>query len=212
LRARVSGVGAPARAFAIELVARESIQNAVDYGCGGDSSKQVRVTASVSDGVFRLVVSDEGPGFDADAVIERERGREGEPVPSENGLRIIAAYTDRYEYMNGGRTLVAEFILGEDTVMIDTSTNGIWSPKTDLVAMNCQSAKEELRSLIEQSEGEFLVDLSGVSMVDSKGLGLLIAAVNSLESVGRTLRVSGANSDLVELFKMMRLDRHMTIA
>ncbi|HCM26440.1 MAG TPA: anti-sigma factor antagonist [Treponema sp.] len=90
-------------------------------------------------------------------------------------------------------------------------SSGSWSPKSDLVAATVAQAKPELRDLVVSSAGEFLVNLSEVSMIDSKGLGLLIAAVNSLDLEGRKLRVIGASDDLVELFKMMRLDRHLTI-
>ena len=168
------------------------------------------MSARAEGDTLTLTVSDDGPGFDADAAIERELRTE--PGTSENGLRIISAYADRYRYENGGRTLVAEFVIGKENVMQEIPSNGMWSPKMDLVAANVKSVKEDLRNLVAGSEGEFVVDLSSVAMIDSKGLGLLIATVNSLEPSGRMLRVIGAKEDLVELFKMMRLDRHLTIA
>jgi anti-anti-sigma factor len=106
---------------------------------------------------------------------------------------------------------VAYFQLGKEMLMQDTTSTGCWAPQSDIVADNCQEAKETLRALVASSSGEFVVDLNGVGMIDSKGLGILIATVNSLEAAGRTLRVTGANGDLVELFRMMRLDKHMVI-
>jgi anti-anti-sigma factor len=209
LVARLSGSPAAARIFAIELVAREAVQNAVDYGCSRDGTRQIRFSSQMENGTLRLVVSDEGPGFDPLAVLSREL--KTEPGTSGNGIRIISAYTDHYEYRDGGRTLVADFVLGEESLMQDLPSSGSWTPGADLVAANVQKAKEELRALVAASSGDFLVDLTSVAMIDSKGLGILIAAINSLEAVGRTMRVIGANGDLVELFRMMRLDRHMRI-
>jgi anti-sigma B factor antagonist len=209
LQVRFVGDGAIKRLFGIELVAREAVQNSVDYGCGADPRDRVSLVVWMEDDSLLLRVSDSGPGFDCGDVGEADP--EGMPGTSGNGIRIIAAYSDRYRYENGGRTLTAEFVVGQENVMQEVQSIKVWAPKTDLVAANVPRAKEELRELVASSGGEFTVDLSGVSMIDSKGLGILIAAVNSLEAAGRKLRVTGSNPDLVELFKLMRLDRHLTI-
>lgn len=88
---------------------------------------------------------------------------------------------------------------------------GMYSPRRDLVVAVVPQAKADIRSLIADSEGDFTIDLEGVDMIDSKGLGLLIAACNSLSAEHRKLRIAHANPDIVELFEMMRLDRHFAI-
>ena len=206
---RLKDLAARSRHFAVELVAREALQNAIDYGCGRDPERSARVEVRLEGEVLSLRVDDEGPGFDPETTLALERSRESES--SGNGLSIIAAYSDRYHFENGGRTLVAEFVLREAVTMQETKEQGRWTPSGDIVAANAQAAKDELRTIVGSSAGEFLVDLSGVRMIDSKGLGILIAAINSLEAAGRELRVVGANEDLVGLFRMMRLDRHMRL-
>lgn len=205
----LSGSAARDRSFAIELVAREAVQNAIEYGSGRDPAKRLRFKASIAGDAFRMEVEDEGPGFDADAVLAAENS--GEPGTSGNGLRIISVYSDRYHYEHGGRRLVAEFVLGEARTMQGVKEPGTWAPQSDIVAANAQAAKDELRALVASSAGEFVVDLSTVRMIDSRGLGILIAAVNSLEAAGRTMRVIGANEDLLGLLRMMRMDRHMKL-
>ena len=197
------------RHFAVELVAREAVQNAVDYGCCRDSAKSARIELRYDGETLSLRVDDEGPGFDPETTLALERSRES--GSSGNGLSIIAAYSDRYYYENGGRTLVAEFVLREAETMHETKGAGRWAPSGDIVAANSQTAKDELRGLVAASSGEFLVDLSEVRMIDSKGLGILIATINFLEAAGRAMRVVGANEDLLGLFRMMRLDRHMRL-
>lgn len=186
--------------FAVDLVAREGLQNAIEYGCRGDPKRRLR---------FSMSIDDEGGGFDPDAVLEAELARE--PGSSGNGLRIISIYADRFRYENGGRTLIAEFVLGEARIMQDLNDRAVWAPRSDIVAANALSAKDELKALVSSSAGEFVVDLSAVRMIDSRGLGILIAAVNSLEAASRTMRIVGANEDLVGLLKMMRLDRHVKL-
>ena len=206
---RLKGLAARSRHFAVELVAREAVQNAIDYGCSRDPERSAHIVVRLEGDILSLRVDDEGPGFDPEAILALERSRDS--GSSGNGLSIIAAYSDRYHFENGGRTLVAEFVLREAVTMQETKEQGRWAPMGDIVATNAQSAKDELRAIVSSSAGELLVDLSGVRMIDSKGLGILIATINSLEGAGRSLRVVGANEDLLGLFRMMRLDRHMRL-
>jgi anti-sigma B factor antagonist len=209
LHQRLTAIGVTERRFAIELVAREAIQNSIEHGCGLDPSRIVHVTLSLAGGRLLLSVEDAGCGFDPEVELSRELSREA--GTSGNGIHLISEYSDTYHYEDGGRKFIAEFVIGEDQAMQDNTGPGSWNPRADIVATSVPAVKEELRSLVAASQGEFTIDLSAVRMIDSKGLGLLIAAANSLVAQGRSLRVTGANEDLVGLFKMMRLDRHLKL-
>jgi anti-anti-sigma factor len=89
--------------------------------------------------------------------------------------------------------------------------NGVFTPGRDIVVSTVDTMKLDMKERIASSEGDFTVDLTGVEMIDSKGLGLLIAAYNTLEKSGRKFRVTGAGADIVELFRVMRLDRRFSI-
>ena len=86
-----------------------------------------------------------------------------------------------------------------------------FTPGCDIVAAVTDTIKVELRALVSQSSGVFTIDLNGVDMIDSKGIGLLIATNNSLTGQGRQLRIIHASPDLIDLFRVMRLDRHFLI-
>jgi anti-sigma B factor antagonist len=90
--------------------------------------------------------------------------------------------------------------------------NPRYTPGRDIVVSTVEGIKAEVKELVAASTGELLLDLHGVEMIDSKGLGLLIAVFNSLQATGRKLRITGAIPDLVDLFRVMRLDRHFVIA
>jgi anti-anti-sigma factor len=90
--------------------------------------------------------------------------------------------------------------------------NPVYSPGRDIVVSTVEEMKAEIKKLLVSSSGDLTIDFSGVEMIDSKGLGLLIAVFNSLEAGGRKLRITGASPDLVDLFRVMRLDRHFVIA
>jgi len=56
-----------------------------------------------------------------------------------------------------------------------------------------------------------IVDLAGVRMVDSVGIGLFISAHNSLRKIGGVLVLINTSKDLLDLFTNMRLNQHFTI-
>ena len=84
-------------------------------------------------------------------------------------------------------------------------------PQSDVVASMASEFKTELKGLLEEGIRQLTIDLSGVEMVDSVGLGVFIATHNSLHKAGGSLTVSNASTDIASLFKTMRLDRHFTV-
>ena len=84
-------------------------------------------------------------------------------------------------------------------------------PQTDVVASMAGGFKSELKVLLDQGIQDLTIDLTGVEMIDSVGLGVLIAAHNSLRQKGGQLIIRNASQDIHTLFKTMRLDRHFTV-
>jgi len=84
-------------------------------------------------------------------------------------------------------------------------------PKKDLVASVVSEFSDELRPLIQSSPKEIIVDLDGVDMVDSLGMGVLIATHNSLTAKNSELKIINIKSDIYNAFVTMRLDHHFTI-
>ena len=85
-------------------------------------------------------------------------------------------------------------------------------PETDIVASTANEIRGELKTLIDEGRTHVIVDLESVEMVDSVGLGVFIAAHNSLSQTGRVLTLANVSSDIMTLLRTMRLDKHFTIA
>lgn len=60
--------------------------------------------------------------------------------------------------------------------------------------------------LVRSGVRHVIADLSGVPLMNSSGLGMLVGASTTLRNVGGALAVAGANDKLRELFRMTRLD------
>src|SRR5579863_7695315 len=80
-----------------------------------------------------------------------------------------------------------------------------------IVAATIPELRLQLRGAVDEGVRELVIDLAGVRMVDSSGLGLLIAAHNSLRKVGGQLAVIHASNDLLELFRSMRMHQHFSV-
>ena len=84
-------------------------------------------------------------------------------------------------------------------------------PGRDIVASMAGEFRGELNKEISESLEELVIDLSDVEMVDSVGIGVIIATHNTLDQQGAKLKVIHIAEDIYGLFTTMRLDRHFTI-
>jgi anti-anti-sigma factor len=71
--------------------------------------------------------------------------------------------------------------------------------------------KQELASLLEDSPAEVRLDLTGAGMMDSIGIGVIIATHNSMKKKGGKLIIVNASENIIKHFKSMRLDQHLNL-
>ncbi len=98
--------------------------------------------------------------------------------------------------------------------MTEISRDGdmaIVKPGQDIVASIVDGLKEDVKKVMEEGATQVSMDLDGVNMMDSMGLGVLIAIHNSLQKQGNTLQLLNVASDILKLLKNMRLDQHFNI-
>jgi anti-anti-sigma factor len=99
-----------------------------------------------------------------------------------------------------------------ESLVTREGTNAVLQAGGDLVAATVPEFRAQLRELVQGGTRELVFDLAHTKMVDSSGIGLLMAAHNSLEKVGGKLLVVHASPEIRELFTAMRLNQHLTIA
>ena len=95
--------------------------------------------------------------------------------------------------------------------ILNNGDQTIIRPGTDVVASMAEAFKGELLSVINASGGTVVIDLEGVEMVDSVGIGVIIASHNTLNQAGRKLKVINVTKDVYGLFTTMRLNRRFTV-
>lgn len=84
-------------------------------------------------------------------------------------------------------------------------------PGKNIVASMADDFRIRLERMVTLGIKDLTIDLKGVGMVDSVGLGLLIAAYNSINDKGGTMKIKNASGEIYNLLKVMRLDQHFEV-
>ncbi len=79
----------------------------------------------------------------------------------------------------------------------------------DIVESMVNNFKNKLLKLIEQGVTDLTIDAKGVKLIDSTGMGLLVAASNSLEQAGGQLSVINLEEHIYSLIQMMGIDKNL---
>lgn len=100
-----------------------------------------------------------------------------------------------------------------DTPINDTESRKLFCPNVDLTATTAPEIRTQLKALIDgQAFRELVVDLVNTRVIDSTGIGLLVAAHNSLHRMDSRLALINVSQELLELLKAFRLDKHFSIS
>ncbi|KAA3612641.1 MAG: anti-sigma factor antagonist [Calditrichaeota bacterium] len=64
----------------------------------------------------------------------------------------------------------------------------------------------EMDILIESHHRDLIIDFSGVNMINSLGIGVLISTANAINKYNKKLVIVGLNPSIEEIFTRMRLN------
>lgn len=90
--------------FGVHLAAEEALVNAIKHGNKQDPNKSVHVDMRVSKQQVMIHITDEGPGFNPEAVPDPTLD-ENLDVPSGRGVMLIKAYMTEVEYNQQGNSV-----------------------------------------------------------------------------------------------------------
>jgi anti-anti-sigma factor len=82
---------------------------------------------------------------------------------------------------------------------------------SDLTAANVPGLQARLRAYLQQKISAVEFDLASTVMLDSSGIGLLIATYNSLGRGPGCISVTNASPDILQLIQNMRLTKRLNV-
>ena len=93
--------------FGVRLALEEALVNAIKHGNGMDPDKQVQIDCRFDDDGVRIVIEDEGPGFDVTSVPD-PTSEENLDKPGGRGIMLMRSFMSHIEYNESGNRLVLE--------------------------------------------------------------------------------------------------------
>ncbi len=85
-------------------------------------------------------------------------------------------------------------------------------PAGDVVEDSAPGLRSTMREIVGDGVRELTLDLDSVQTIDACGLGVLVAAHNSLHKVGGQLAVINASKDILALLEAMSIQRHFSVS
>jgi len=85
--------------------------------------------------------------------------------------------------------------------------------QNDLIAPNVKDMNKVLMDALDQTEGieEVIVDLNKIENIDSVGVSFVVSLYKNISNEGLEFRIVNASNDIIQLFKLMRLDEFFII-
>lgn len=205
--------------FAVELLARECLNNAVNHGNRNDADKSVLLRLWLGRKWIRLEVNDEGPGFDWRTGLESNLNT---TATSGRGLHLYALYAERVRFNRRGNQITLwvgrKNRMGKEGremaayVIEQNDRQGSVRLTGDLTAVQVPDLQAGLKEMVNKGARELVFDLGSTTMLDSSGMGLLIAAANSVARNGGSVRVTNVCPDIFHLLKSMRLTTRLNVS
>ena len=81
---------------------------------------------------------------------------------------------------------------------------------------DCRQVEWTTKKLVAENKKKMIFDLTGVTHIDSTGIGIIVMVAGQMKNAGGELRVAGANQHVESLLRMTNVDQivglHPTIA
>jgi anti-anti-sigma factor len=91
-------------------------------------------------------------------------------------------------------------VIEPDIVIVEIGGRIVFGPE-------CQQIEWLISDLLSQGQKEIIFDVSGVSHIDSTGVGIIVMCFGKVKKAGGDLRVAGARGIVEEVLKMTKVDR-----
>jgi anti-anti-sigma factor len=212
---------APDATFPYELCIREAISNAISHGQPGPPEEMLELTLSCPPGHVQLTLFDPGSQISFEQALKCSE----DLLDCGRGFPIIRKFGTQLFFSPDGKTISITLPIYKKpdlqspatpvnaplmkTVQQDNHLS--LQPEADLIAANIPDLRTAAKEAIKPGIETVHFNLESVKIVDSSGIGLIIALFNTLKKDGASLSVINASPDIVDLFKSMRLDQQFPV-
>jgi anti-sigma B factor antagonist len=75
------------------------------------------------------------------------------------------------------------------------------------IGRDCKELEWAVENLVREGRKKVILDLAGVTNLDSTGIGIIVMSAGQIKKAGGELRVAGATAHVEEVLKMTNIDQ-----
>jgi len=75
------------------------------------------------------------------------------------------------------------------------------------IGRDCKQLEWAVENLVKEGRKKVIFDLTGVTNVDSTGIGIIVMSAGQIKKAGGELRVAGATAHVEDVLKMTNIDQ-----
>ncbi|HLW88134.1 MAG TPA: STAS domain-containing protein [Terriglobales bacterium] len=75
------------------------------------------------------------------------------------------------------------------------------------IGRDCQHLEWTTENLVKENRKKIIFDLTGVTHIDSTGIGIIVTSAGQAKEAGGQLRLAGINSHVEHVLKMTNIDK-----
>jgi anti-sigma B factor antagonist len=75
------------------------------------------------------------------------------------------------------------------------------------IGRDCQHLEWAIEALVKEKRKKIILDLTGVTHIDSTGIGIIVMSAGQVKIAGGELRVAGAAEHVKQVLKMTNIDK-----
>ena len=98
-----------------------------------------------------------------------------------------------------------------NVIKVERDGIAVFSLSGRLDAYTAPGLKARYDRLVDQENAQIVVDLAGVTIIDSAGLGVLVSAMKRVRQQGGDLKLCGLRPAIAIIFDLTRLDKAFDI-
>ncbi len=188
----------------------EAFTNVVKHGAAGAPAPDVEIEIEAHPDRLTIRLMDYGKPFDLAAVPAPDLDRLPE---SGLGVHILKSWMDDVTYQRGNgaagksaNVLSMTKRLG-DFSRTDDGDATILRISGVLDAVTAPNIRRTLDALVAEQRRLIIVEVSGLRMIDSSGVGVIVSLYKRCKPFGGEVRVAGLRDQPLSIFKLLRLDR-----
>jgi anti-anti-sigma factor len=203
-------------------VARELVANALEHGCKGTEEPRVDVELRSSRSYFKVVVEDNGEGFDSSGALEQAELAAADPTKARGrGLLMVKQQAQELVFNETGNRVSATLSKEPFTVTIDETVSlapggvgriGIVKVDGSLDAHTVDKFESDVGEAVARGLSCIVLDLTECRYISSRGIGAIMTVARRAEKAQGKLVLAGVRKSVRKIFDTMGLDAVLTVA